>query len=49
MNAVSIREAIGSAATASADGNAIPRISLARESILKTSLRTLIETSISVS
>lgn len=38
MNAVSIREAIGSAATASADGNAIPSNSLARESILNTSL-----------
>jgi hypothetical protein len=49
MNAVSIREAMGSAATASADGNAIPSISLARESILKISLHefTLIEPSIS--
>lgn len=38
MNAVSMREAIGSAATASADGNAIPSISLPMESILKTCL-----------
>ena len=38
MNAVSIREAMGSAAAASAAGNAIPSISLDRASSLKTSL-----------
>jgi len=47
MNAVSMREAIGSAATASAEGNAIPSISLAMESILKTCLHS-IEPSISI-
>ena len=38
MNVVSIKEAMGSAITASAAGNAIPNISLERASILKISL-----------
>lgn len=39
MNAVSIKEAMGSAATAIADGNAIPNISRERASNLNTSLQ----------
>jgi hypothetical protein len=38
MNAVSMREAIGSAATANAEGNAIPNISFESASNLKISL-----------
>jgi len=38
MKAVSIREARGSAATANAEGNAIPNISRDSASSLKTSL-----------
>jgi len=38
MNVVSIKEAIGSATTASAAGNAIPNISRERASSLKISL-----------
>ena len=38
MNAVSMREAIGSAETASAEGSAIPNISRDRASSLKTFL-----------
>lgn len=40
MYAVSMSEAIGSAATANAEGNAIPNISLESASILKISLHT---------
>lgn len=40
MYAVSMSEAIGSAATANAEGNAIPNISLESASILKISLQT---------
>lgn len=40
MNAVSMREAMGSAANASAAGKAIPRISMPRSSNLKTFLNT---------
>lgn len=40
MYAVSMSEAIGSAATANAEGNAIPNISLESASNLKISLQT---------
>jgi len=42
MNAVSIREAIGSAATANAEGIAIPNISFESASNLKISLHFII-------